>query len=270
MESQRIFRLSDLHFGNLKRVEVGDHVFLVSKDGGLSVRQQVIIQEPIKRFPPKTIPAVYLDLNEMTVFLGKLLQINAGFELNYGPLGHRINLDVKYNDEVIGNYHFLRSYMGGGAKGNWPHLKTDDWTLLFDLPLDIHEQNTQFFRVEYFTTLVPDFSGPVTFGNRDRTEDFPKGLLKEEFKLDDLEAHRNVLWTIPTRPYEWEKFSFVMYPGFQLYRDAPLILKNDKGKNVRDYEFISHTIGGQSLIVLELEENYDLRVLFPWGPVWLD
>lgn len=270
MESQRIFRFSELHFANLKRVEVGDHVFLVSREGGLSVRQQVVIQEPIKKIPPKTIPAVYLDLNELTVFFGKLLQIDAWFELNYGPLGHRINLDVKYDDEVIGNYHFLQSYMGGGANGKWPHLKTDDWTLLFDLPLDIHGQENQFFRVEFFTTLVPDFSAPVTIGKRGRSEDFPKGLLKEEFKLDDLAAHRNILWTIPTRPYEWEKFSLVMYPGFQLYRDSPSFLQNDKRKHIRKHEFISHAVGGQLLMVLELEENDETRKLFPWGPVWLD
>ena len=64
---------------------------------------------------------------------------------------------MRYNGNVIGDYRFIHSYMGGGAKGNWPILIEKDWTLLFDLDVNPEMDSDSYFRIEYFENLNPQF-----------------------------------------------------------------------------------------------------------------
>jgi hypothetical protein len=153
MESLAPFSISTFRQTNHKRLQVGDEVFLVSQFGAISRRKEIICEKTYRKGPRGVIPITYFEYTNSFFFKGELLEVNAFIGVAYGPLGLRVKFDAKYNDKVIGNYRIIHSHIGAGAVGNWPIFEAHQWTLLFDLDVDVKQNSDSFFRIEYFEHL---------------------------------------------------------------------------------------------------------------------
>ena len=155
MESKTPYILKNFNRSNHKRLQVGDAVFLISQNGDVSIRKEVLCERTYRQGPNGVCPATYFEHESSSIFKGALLEVKVFIGLSYGPLGKRVRFDVRYNGNVIGDYRLIHSYMGGGAKGNWPILIEKDWTLLFELDVNPKMDSDSYFRIEYFENLNP-------------------------------------------------------------------------------------------------------------------
>ena len=157
MESKIPYTLKDFRHSNHKRLQIVDEVFLISPNGNLSIRKELLCEKAYRHGPMGVCPATYFEYESSSIFKGGLLEVKAFIGLSYGPLGKRVRFDVLYNGNVIGDYRLIHSYMGGGAKGNWPILIEKEWTLLFELDVNPEMNSDTYFRIEYFENLNPTY-----------------------------------------------------------------------------------------------------------------
>ena len=120
METKTPYILKNFYRSKHKRLHAGDAVFLISENGEVSLRKEVLCEQTYREGPGGVCPATYFEYNGSSIFKGALLEVQVFIGLSYGPLGKRVRFDVRYNGQVIGNFFLIHSYMGGGAMGTWP------------------------------------------------------------------------------------------------------------------------------------------------------
>jgi len=269
MESASSLSISTVRSSECLRIEISNNVYLVSKQG-IYQRQEIILNKPFSRVPMEKGVAMHLDYSGSFIFNGKLLTVDAICKLSHGPLGERLNLNVNYDNEVIGNYSAMISYMGGGSNGAWPFLKGDDWMLIFTFSSTGFNSKKNELVIEYYKSVIPD--PYLAFNTPKRkcisADDIPKEILDTTYSIKDLKSIEKTQWLIPVRDEQNNmigKLSCCAYPGYEryynsYYGDLKRIL--DMKDNL---PFIAKSHNEDFIYTIEYEHEGTVERFFPWN-----
>jgi len=290
MDTTTLFSVSGIPSLQEKRFEIGNQVFLVSKHG-IAVRTEILCEKEYKRTTMKGGEAIHLHYEGSFNLHGKLLEVSAISKTSYGPAGDRKRLDVLFDQEVIGNYSALISYMGGGSNGKWPCIKTKDWILTFTFTSTGFNSKKNLLLIEYFKVIIPDHLSASTTNKRKSisSTDLPADFMDEEYSFEELEKHKLIHWLIPVTDPASNKLigrlSCCSYPGYErytksyygdytkikeitkrlkeidsLYNEIKIFIKNPREKE----SFIGRALNSDCIVNIELEtdggtERYSLE-----------
>ncbi|MBK8300399.1 MAG: hypothetical protein IPK90_08110 [Chitinophagaceae bacterium] len=141
-----------------------------------------------------------------------MLEVEIKYYIRFGPLGDRLNLDVKFDGKVVGNYHALRSYFAGGAGGSWPIIKNRDWQIVFNLELVENSEDYNKFSIEYYENYFPSLTVCDNIKDIDRIR-FDREIILKEYTFDEIQQYKRTYWEIPVidsiTGITWESYLIV-------------------------------------------------------------
>ncbi len=249
MDTTTLFSVSGIPSLQEKRIEIGNQVFLVSKHG-IAVRTEILCEKEYKRTTMEGGEAIHLHYEGSFNLHGKLLEVSAISKTSYGPAGDRKRLDVRYDQEVIGNYSALISYMGGGSNGKWPCIRTKDWILTFTFTSTGFNSKKNLLLIEYFKVIIPDHLSASTTNKRKSisSTDLPADFMDEEYSPE--EGDYNKIREITKR------FKDIG----NIYNDLKTFIKNPREKK----SFIGRALNSDCIVNIEFEtdggtERYSLE-----------
>lgn len=222
MDTTTLLSVSGIPSLKEKRVEIGNQVFLVSTHG-IAIRTETLCEKEFNQTTMVGGEAIHLHYEGSFNLHGKLLEVTASNKTSGGPAGVRKRIDVRYDQEVIGNYAALISYMGGGSNGKWPLIRTKEWILAFTFTSTRFNSKKNLLLIEYFKVLIPDLSPENTITKRKRvgSKELPADFMDEEYSFEELEKHKLIHWLIPvTDPASnmlIGRLSCCSYPGYERY-----------------------------------------------------
>lgn len=224
METASSLTISHVRTSECLLIEISKNVYLVSKQG-IYERQEIILNKPFTHVPMEKGVAMHLNYSGSFIFNGKLLTVDAICKTSHGPLGERRKLNVSYDNEVIGNYQALISYMGGGSNGDWPYLKGDDWLLIFTFTSTGFNSKKNELLIEYYKSVIPDPT--LDFSTPQRKcispKDIPQEIIDTTYRIEDLNSIKKIQWLIPVRDDQNNfigKLSCCSYPGYERYYNS--------------------------------------------------
>jgi hypothetical protein len=270
MEITANFRIHDTRFASLKRIEINEQVFLVSKQG-ISQRKEVILHKEYEGVPMVNGVVLNLDLKASFVFRNKLLEVEAVSKVCYGPLGERLHLNVWYDGFQIGNWSALYSYMGGGTQGTWPIIRCEDGILFFTFNRKGMIGKANVLLIEYFRTIIAD---PVDIHlSVERkyisSENLPEGFVSKQYNLEKLKSKKKILWLLPLRDSLSKKeigaLSSCVYPGYEQYQKQYNGNLLNLPLDERNATFIAQSLGQINLYMLSYEQDGVKYTHNPWG-----
>ena len=251
-------------------VQIGSDFFLFDTNS-ISIRKEILFEEYYKWADFIYSEAIHLHIDKSFLLRGSIFSVYANHSFGYGPLGDRIKVKAHYNGECIGDFRALRSYMGGGANGNWPQLIKDDWQviILFEENSD-RDESLNYFSVGYYETIyqaaaVTHEKGTVKSINEENLTD--PNFFKELFSIEELEENKKIFWSVDkTGPNKNGTFSLCCYPDFQRYRFKKYGKISDWRQQMEASEpFIARRYEQTgSLITLEYSEDGQTDIHFPW------
>ena len=269
MDTAVQFTIQGTRFPELKRVCIGPQVLLVSKQG-VWFRKELICYQPFKRVPLENGVAPHLHFKHSYLFKGKLLEVEAISRTTYGPLGDRLLLNVWYDGKQIGDFSALKSYMGGGVRGDWPIIRDEEGVLFFKFSTNGIYGNESEFLIEYYDTIVDD---PIDLLSTPIYRSFakvnvPEGLLDYEYSLDELEKFKQIEWQIPIRDELNNKIgtlSSCCFKGIDQY----FISSWGKGVRLTDMPraktVFAKSVDEQNIYSIVFQDLNGLNYNFPWG-----
>jgi len=266
------FHITDIRHSEEKRLEIGDQVYLISKHG-VSVRKEIIFEKEFTRVPMDKSSGVaqHLSFEGSFNIHGKLLDISAQSKTTFGPLGDRLSLYAYYDNNVIGNYRALRSYMGGGIDGKWPFLKTKEWSIIFTLNSTGFHNKNNILRIEYFKTIIYD---PYIINEDEKRKyligkNLSEEFLKTRFDITELEKQKNIEWLVPIKDDTFidkiYKISCCSYSEYELYCKVYYGNLLKINESMADREFIGKAVNDTKLHTLEIEIKNNSKRYFPWN-----
>jgi hypothetical protein len=270
MEITSNLRITDIRNSEEKRIEIGNQVYLVSKHG-ISIRKEIIFEKFFDRVPMEKGLAQHFKYKGSFNIHGKILEIEAENKTTFGPLGDRLLLNAYYDYRKIGNYSALISYMGGGSSGNWPFLRTKEWSIVFTLNSTRFYNKENLLRLEYFQTIIynPSFINEKEKRKCIAGKTLTENFLYDTYNIEDLEKYKIIEWLIPIREDNSEnligKISCCYYPGFEKYYKSyfgnVLKIKEVKGEKT----FIGRALDNTSLYIIQIDINNESKIYYPWN-----
>ena len=238
-------------------VKIGNNFYIVGKSF-LGILQKTLDEIEFTRAdmnPGQSFSSITHFEHESTYEVNnKLLKVKTRHYTSHGPLGDRYSLDVVYDDETVGNYRSLQSYMGGGANGLWPFINDGENKVVFHFDSGRgNEGKKGLFSICHFKDV------PLTLIPNDTIPDIPnhyKFSGKEKFNFDQLRPYRKIYWELPiidqitgAKP---GILYYCTYPGFNKF-EYPLSIRYEAdADNLPDLEpFIGRDNNEKYLETLE-------------------
>jgi hypothetical protein len=261
------FSIQQTRFPELKRLVIGDHVFLISKCG-VSKRIEVLCNRPYLGAAMHNGEAIHLDFKHTYIFKGKLLQVEAVCKTTYGPLGDRLQLNVWYDGKRIGDYSALRSYMGGGSNGTWPILRDEEGILFFKFSSSKMFGPEKELLIEYYKTVIYD---PVELlSTKQKSVSFsklPEGFLNTELLDHEIVKFKEIEWQIPVLDDLHDTngaLSSFYYEGLDQYYisgwDRKFHLKEPFVSRI----FFGNSLDDECVYGISLKIRHETQFHFPW------
>ena len=203
-------------FGPLE-VEIGNATYLAGRDF-FAKHSKCIYSFTYNRSKPS---GTHYDVTKTFVVDGKLLEINASCVVEYGPLGDRCKIDVRYDGVPVSNFRSYISYMGGDATGSYPYIRTQHGHIVFSIQMQPSPQDNV-WSIDQFEDLDIESEDTMRFfehSDKSTSESIQSVDNKEGgFSFEDIQQYRKIRWRSPVFD-EFSKeylgdLSFCEYPGY--------------------------------------------------------
>ncbi len=240
-----------------KEVHIGNNMYLVER-GFSGIHKKTIYSSQFQRARNFDKIGIHFEYTGSFNIKGKLLEVEIKYYIRFGPLGDRLNLDVKFDGKVVGNYHALRSYFAGGAGGSWPIIKNRDWQIVFNLELVENSEDYNKFSIEYYENYFPSLTVCDNIKDIDRIR-FDREIILKEYTFDEIQQYKRTYWEIPVIDSitgdHLGVLSYCEYVGFKKYHCSVYgSFKGNKWKHYRKDPWIGSSNSERWLTTVELSK----------------
>lgn len=201
-------------------VTIGNNLYLIEKDF-LGVHRQTLYSSEFKR-EREFINGrgTHFEYDGMFNTKGRLMEVGIEYYICYGPLGDRLNINVKLDRELVGDYRSLRSYCGAGSNGKWPNIKDRNSQIVFKLEQSREPEAINKFSIDYYENLFPSLK------QNDSSEDlvnigYDNNIIRKEYGFDEIQQYKQTVWELSVIDNisgdNLGVLSYCEYPGFKWY-----------------------------------------------------
>lgn len=238
-----------------KEVHVGNNKYLVEK-GFLGIHKETIYSSQFQRARDFDRIGIHFEYTGIFNIKGKMLEVEIKYYIRFGPLRDHLDLDVKFDGVVVGNYHALRSYCGGGANGSWPIIKNSNWQIVFNLELVENSEGENKFSIEYYENVFPSLTVTDNIKDVDSMRLARKIYLKE-YSFDEIQQYKRTYWEISVIDSitgdHLGVLSYCEYVGFKKYHCSVYgSFEGDEWRRLRKDPWIGYSKAERWLTTVEL------------------
>jgi len=201
-------------------VNIGNNRYLVERDF-LGIPKQTLYSAEFQRCNDfASGVGVHFEYSGVFFVKDKLLEVGVKYFICYGPLGDRLNISAEFGGESVGKFNALKSYAGGGSKGDWPNIKKNDWQIVFNLEHFNNGKNDNKFSIEYYENLFPALKekdcpeGFVNIG-------YDKKIISKEYAFEEIQQYKRTIWEVSVIDNisgdNLGVLSYCEYTGFNYY-----------------------------------------------------